>query len=71
MKDWKHITLEQRKIIANGISHNYKLKEIAETLGVDPTSISKLVAIRDTTINVVLQNTNMTHKKHKIKLTTN
>ena len=43
MKDWKHITLEQRKIIANGISHNYKLKEIAETLGVDPTSISKEV----------------------------
>ena len=43
MKNWKHITLEQRKIIANGISHNYKLKEIAETLGVDPTSISKEV----------------------------
>ena len=43
MKDWKHITLEQRKIIANGISHNYKLKEIAETLGVGPTSISKEV----------------------------
>ena len=43
MKYWKHITLEQRKIIANGISHNYKLKEIAETLGVDPTSISKEV----------------------------
>lgn len=43
MKDWKHITLEQRKIIANGISHKYKLKEIAENLGVDPTSISKEV----------------------------
>ena len=31
MKDWKHLTLEQRKVISNGISHNYKLKEIAET----------------------------------------
>ena len=43
MKDWKHLNLEQRKAISNGISHNYKLKEIAETLGFDPTSISKEV----------------------------
>ena len=43
MKNWKHLTLDQRKVIANGISHNYKLKEIAETLGFDPTSISKEV----------------------------
>ena len=43
MKDWKHLTLEQRKVIANGISHNYKLKDIAEALGFDPTSISKEV----------------------------
>ena len=43
MKDWKHLTFEQRKVISNGISHNYKLKEIAETLGFDPTSISKEV----------------------------
>lgn len=43
MKDWKHLTLEQRKVISNGISHNYKLKEIAEALGFDPTSISKEV----------------------------
>ena len=35
MKTWKHLTIEQRKIISNGISHNYKLKEIAETLGFD------------------------------------
>ena len=41
MKDWKHLTFEQRKVISNGISHNYKLKEIAETLGFDPTSIPK------------------------------
>ena len=43
MKDWKHLTFEQRKVIANGISHKYKLKDIAETLGFDPTSISKEV----------------------------
>ena len=29
MKDWKHLTIEQRKVISNGISHNYKLKDIA------------------------------------------
>ena len=43
MKEWKHLTFEQRKVIANGISHKYKLKEIAETLDFDPTSISKEV----------------------------
>ena len=43
MKDWKHLTLEQRKVIVNGIYHNYKLKEIAEAIGCDPTSISKEV----------------------------
>ena len=43
MKTWKHLTFEQRKVISNGISHNYKLKDIAETLGFDPTSISKEV----------------------------
>ena len=41
MKTWKHLTFEQRKVISNEISHKYKLKEIAETLGFDPTSISK------------------------------
>lgn len=43
MKDWKHLTLEQRKVISNGISHHYKLNKIAEALGFDPTSISKEV----------------------------
>lgn len=43
MKEWKHLTFEQRKVISNGISYNYKLKEIAETLGFDPTRISKEV----------------------------
>ena len=33
MKGWKHLTLEQRKAISNGISHNYKLKEIENKLG--------------------------------------
>ena len=43
MKDWKHINFEQRKVISSGISHNYKLKEIADTLGLNPTNISKEV----------------------------
>lgn len=43
METWKHLTIEHRKVISNGISHNYKLKEIAENLGFDPTSISKEV----------------------------
>ncbi len=43
MKSWKHLKLEQRKIIANGIARGYKLIEIAETLGYDPTGISKEV----------------------------
>ena len=32
MKDWKHLTFEQRKVIANGISHKYKLKDIADNV---------------------------------------
>lgn len=43
MKEWKHLSLDQRKVISSGISHNYKLKDIGESLGFDPTSISKEV----------------------------
>ena len=43
MKQWKHLTFEQRKVINSGISHGYKLKEIGENLDVDPTSVSKEV----------------------------
>lgn len=42
-KSWKHLNFEQRKIISSGIAHNYKVKEIADTLDIDPTSISKEV----------------------------
>ena len=52
MKAWKHLTFEQRKVISNGISHNYKLKEIAESLGFDPTSISKEVKRNRETITI-------------------
>ncbi len=52
MKEWKHLNIEQRKIISNGLSHNYKLKEIAETLGFDPTSISKEVKRNRETISI-------------------
>ena len=41
IKTWKHITFEQRKVISNVISQKYKLKKIAETIGFEPTSISK------------------------------
>lgn len=58
MKDWKHLTFEQRKVISNGISHNYKLKEIAETLGFDPTSISKEVKRNRESITIGLNVTN-------------
>lgn len=40
---WNHLTFEQRKAIASGIAHNCKVCEIAETIGFDPTSISKEV----------------------------
>lgn len=52
MKEWKHLTFEQRKAISNGIAHNYKLKSIGETLGVDPTSISKEVKRNRETITI-------------------
>ena len=52
MKEWKHLTIEQRRVIASGISHNYKLKDIAETLGFDPTSISKEVKRNRDTISI-------------------
>ena len=41
MKNWKHITFEQRKIISSLLTKRYKLVEIADLLELDPTSISK------------------------------
>ena len=58
MKTWKHLTFEQRKVISNGISQSYKLKEIGETLGFDPTSISKEVERNRDTISIGLNKTN-------------
>ena len=43
MKTWKHLNLEQRKIISSGIAHNDKLIDIAERLELDPRGISKEV----------------------------
>ena len=54
MKEWKHLSLDQRKVISSGLSHNYKLKDIAESLGFDPTSISKEVKRNRITISVGL-----------------
>lgn len=58
MKNWKHLTYEQRKVISNGIAHNYKLIDIAESLGFDPTSISKEVKRNRECITIGLNITN-------------
>jgi len=57
MKEWKHLSLDQRKVIASGIAHNYKVKDIAETLGFDPTSISKEVKRNREAITIGLNKT--------------
>lgn len=56
MKKWKHLTFEQRKTISSGISHKSKLKEIGESLLVDPTSVSKEVKRNRIEISVGLKN---------------
>lgn len=56
MKEWKHLTFEQRKTISAGISHNYKLREIGENLLVDPTSVSKEVKKNRIETSVGLKN---------------
>lgn len=43
MKKWKHIDYDKRKSISSSIAHNRKVKDIAEVLLLDPTSISKEV----------------------------
>ena len=55
MKDWKHLTFEQRKTISSGISHKYKLKDIAENLLVDPTCVSKEVKRNRTETSIGLK----------------
>ncbi len=56
MKQWKHLTFEQRKTISSGISHGYLLREIGENLLVDPTSVSKEVKRNRIEISVGLNN---------------
>ncbi len=56
MKDWKHLTFEQRKTISSGISHERKLKDIEESLLVDPTSVSKEVKRNRIEISIGLKN---------------
>lgn len=56
MKNWKYLTLEQRKVIASGISHGYKLKEIGESLLLDPTSVSKEVKRNRIEVSIGLKN---------------
>ena len=56
MKQWKHLTFEQRKTISSGISHGYLLREIGENLLIDPTSVSKEVKRNRIEISVGLNN---------------
>ena len=57
MKQWKHITFEQRKVISSGITNNYKLKIIGKNLQIDPTSISKEVKRNRIETSIGLKNT--------------
>lgn len=58
MKEWKHLSLDQRKVISSGIAHNYTIKKIAESIGFDPTSISKEVKRNRISTTVGLNITN-------------
>ncbi len=51
MKKWKHINLEQRKIITSGFAHKSKLKNIGDLLQLDPTGIPREVKKNRTIIN--------------------
>ena len=41
MNNWKHLNIEQRKLISHLLSKHYKLIEMADLLQVDPSSVSK------------------------------
>ena len=43
MKTWKHLDIENRKVISSCISHNYKLINISKILNYDPRGISREV----------------------------
>ena len=41
LNNGKHFNIDKRMVIASSIGKGFKLKEIAELIGADPTSISK------------------------------
>ncbi|MDD4642877.1 MAG: helix-turn-helix domain-containing protein [Erysipelotrichaceae bacterium] len=41
MDHWKHLNIEQRKLISHMLAKHYQLNEMAELIQVDPSSISK------------------------------
>ena len=51
MKTWKHINVEQRKVICSGIAHNKKLYQIADMINLDPRSVSREVKRNRTAID--------------------
>lgn len=54
-KTWKHINLEQRKIISSGLAHNKKLITIARELEIDPRSVSREVKRNRISVNYSLE----------------
>jgi len=58
MKTWKHLSLDQRKVIYSGIAHNHNLKDIAEVIDFDPTAISKEVKRNRDSTTIGLNTTN-------------
>ena len=47
----KHLRIEDRLIIEYGLDQNYILKEIAERVGKDPTTISKEIKVSKKKVN--------------------
>lgn len=68
MKTWKHINIEQRKVISSGIAHNDKLIEIAERLNLDHRSISKEVRRNRIPVDYVDKSTRICPKLNRWSL---
>ena len=56
MKTWKHLDIENRKIISSCISHDYKLINVSKILNYDPRGISREVKRNRIEISIGLKN---------------
>ena len=59
-RNWKHISFEQRKVIASMVKSKAKLKDIGLVLDLDPTSVSK--EIKRNRIKLIPRNPYLTFK---------